>query len=100
MKYKITRKRYLFWTCKGDESKISRFFIKFILLVYRLCISGTITYLCTTWTIEFASSQRGYKAYGGEYFIIPLVFYTTYKGMGFLKRLSQKTCKKEGKSDR
>lgn len=94
--YKMISKICPFWTCRDDEMGINQLFIRFLLLVYRLCIAGAITYLCATWAIEFALLQRGYKAYGGEYFVIPIEFYTTYKVLGLLQKLSQKTCKKEG----
>ena len=38
-----------------------------------------ITYLYLVRAIEHAYLQRGYEAYGGEYLIIPFVFYGAYK---------------------
>lgn len=86
---------------KGDDlSEIRQFCMKFIWIAYRLFVAGAAAYLCGAWAIKWACAQRGYKAYGGEYFVIPLVFYTVYKGLGLLKRESKKYPDKEIKDDR
>ena len=38
-----------------------------------------ITFMVGEWAIEFAYLERGYRAVGGEYLLIPMVAWVAYK---------------------
>ncbi len=38
-----------------------------------------MTYMIGKWAIHFAYLERGYKAVGGEYFLVPMIFIASYK---------------------
>jgi hypothetical protein len=99
MKSKAGHKMYLF-TVQYGCTEIRQFCGKFITVAYRLLIASALTYVCATWAIKWTCTQRGYKAYGGEYFVIPVVFYTAYKGLGFLHRVLKKHPDKQVRDDR
>lgn len=48
---------------------------KLVVLIYTL----GITYMVGEWAIEFAYMERGYRAIGGEYCLIPMVAWMAYK---------------------
>lgn len=60
---------------------------KAALIMFRPAGSVGLTYLYFTWAAEQAFLQRGYAACGGEYVILPLVFYGAYKGLGWIEKL-------------
>lgn len=45
-----------------------------------------LTYLYSVWAIRQAFIQRGYRAYGGEYLMIPIIFYGIYKVLDTIER--------------
>lgn len=73
---------YLPKMCKAGWPAARRLLGKTAAVGARVLAAAGVTYLCTAWSIEQAFLQRGYKAYGGEYLIIPFVFYGTYKAAG------------------
>ena len=67
--------------------------------------AALITYLYLVKAIEHAYLQRGYEAYGGEYLIIPFVFYGAYKllalaigACGMARRLRKEGWNAKGKN--
>lgn len=65
-----------------------RIFRKTTVYIFRLSVSTGITYLYIRWSVRQAYICRGYEACGGEYFMIPFVFYGIYRILGYLyKRL-------------
>lgn len=50
-------------------------------VMLRMLAAAGVTYLYAIWAIEQAYLQRGYRAYGGEYLIIPMVFYMVFKSI-------------------
>lgn len=46
-----------------------------VVLVYTVGIA----YMIGTWAIKFAYLERGYRAIGGEYLLIPMVAWVAYK---------------------
>ncbi len=60
----------------------------------KICISIFITALVARCLITFAYEERGYEAVGGEYMVIPVVFFAVYKLTGvIMKFLSGKAVK-------
>lgn len=53
-------------------------FEKIMIIILQLFYSGTIAHAVGTWAIAAAYEQRGYKAYGGEYILIAMVFAVSY----------------------
>ena len=78
---------YLSKVRKGKWQATRRFIKKAAPHVLRLLGAVALTYLYSAWSIEQAFIQRGYKAYGGEYLIIPFVFYGVYKVLGGIQKL-------------
>ena len=82
---------------KLDAEKI---FAEVYASVTKIGISLFITVLVAQQLIDVAYAERGYRAVGGEYIAIPIVFFGVYKVIGFIKRfLSVKVVKawKRGK---
>ena len=59
---------------------------KIMLYLLRLFGSAGLTFVYSRWVIEQAFFERGYRAYGGEYFLIPLVFYGIYQVWGYIEK--------------
>lgn len=57
---------------------------KALMIVARLILSGTLTAPFAVWSIIYAFLERGYKAYGGEYLFIIMVFLAVYWALGKL----------------
>ncbi len=73
---------------------IASIFSRIYAYAVRICISLFITYLVTQCLIAVAYAERGYKAVGGEYMMIPVVFFVAYKLIGLvMKFLSAKSVK-------
>lgn len=66
--------------------KVKRFCNKVIFLIFKILVSTAITFPCAIWAIEYAYIERGYKAYGGEYLFIAMVFYITFSLLGVFLR--------------
>lgn len=64
-----------------------RIFKKAALYISRLSASAGMTYLYIRWSVRQAYIYRGYDACGGEYLIIPFVFYGIFKVSGYLTKL-------------
>lgn len=64
-----------------------RFLKKAAHILFRPVGSVGLTYLYAIWAAERAFIQRGYVAYGGEYMVIPFIFYGLYKGLGAIEKL-------------
>ena len=56
-------------------------------VIFRVLVAALVTFLYAAWEIDQAYLRRGYKAYGGEYIVIPFVFYLAIKGLILLDRL-------------
>lgn len=54
------------------------------MIAVRLILSGTLTAPFAVWSIIYAFLERGYKAYGGEYLFIIMVFLAVYWALGKL----------------
>lgn len=78
---------YLSKVRKSKWQAARRFIKKAAPHVIRLFGAIALTYLYSVWSIEQAFIQRGYKAYGGEYLVIPFVFYGIYKVFGWIQKL-------------
>lgn len=48
----------------------------------KLILSGVLTALPAAWSVIYAFLERGYKAYGGEYLFIIMVFLAVYWALG------------------
>ncbi len=55
----------------------------------RLSGAAALTCLYAVNAIEHAYLQRGYEAYGGEYLVIPFVFYAAYKALRAASKIFQ-----------
>lgn len=51
-------------------------------IVAKLILSGVLTALPAAWSVIYAFLERGYKAYGGEYLFIIMVFLAVYWALG------------------
>ncbi len=60
----------------------------------KMCISLFITDLAERYLIAVAYAERGYEAVGGEYMVLPVIFFVVYKFIGLvMKFLSVKVVK-------
>ncbi len=75
---------------KSKQQITKRFLKKVAPYIYRLFGAVGLTYLYLIWVTEQALIQRGYKAYGGEYIIVPFVFYGFYKILGIVGKFFRK----------
>lgn len=48
----------------------------------KLILSGVLTAPPAAWSVIYAFLERGYKAYGGEYLFIIMVFLAVYWALG------------------
>lgn len=78
---------YIMLTEEKIELDIAKIFSKVYAYVTKICISLFITDLMTQYLIAVAYAERGYKAVGGEYMMIPVVFFVTYKLIGLVMKL-------------
>lgn len=78
---------YIMLTEEKIELDIAKIFSKVYAYVTKICISLFITDLVTQYLIAVAYAERGYKAVGGEYMMIPVVFFVTYKLIGLVMKL-------------
>lgn len=75
-------------------SRRSRKFLrKATIILGNVLGAALITYLYLEKAIEQAYLQRGYEAYGGEYLIVPFVFYGAYKLVSLITRVCGKVRK-------
>lgn len=51
-------------------------------IVAKLILSGVLTAPPAAWAVIYAFLERGYKAYGGEYLFIIMVFLAVYWALG------------------
>lgn len=59
------------------------------MIAAKLILSGTLTAPFAVWSIIYAFFERGYKAYGGEYLFIIMVFLAVYWALGkFITHIS------------
>ena len=73
---------------------IANVFSRIYAYAARICISLFITVLAAQYLIATAYAERGYKAVGGEYMMIPTVFFAAYKIIGLvMKFISAKAVK-------
>lgn len=70
--------------CQNTEKK---FFRKALILVFKLLVSTAITFPYAIWAVEYAYIERGYKAYGGEFLFIAMVFYLVCWVVGALLKI-------------
>ena len=84
--------------------KVRCFLKKAVMFTARLSGAAALTCLYSMKAIESAFQHRGYVAYGGEYLMIPFVFYGVFKVLGIVGALcywmvrKQKTNKKENEN--
>lgn len=75
-------------------SRRSRKFLrKAAIILGNVLGAALITYLYLVKAVEHAYLQRGYEAYGGEYLIVPFVFYGAYKLVSLITRVCGKVRK-------
>lgn len=85
---------YIMLTEEKIELDIAKIFSKVYAYVAKICISLFITDLSAQYLITTAYEERGYKAAGGEYMLIPVIFFAVYKFIGLvMKFLSVKVVK-------
>ncbi len=70
---------------KLDKEKI---FSRVYAFVAKMCMSLFITALAAWYLITAAYEERGYETVGGEYLVIPVVFFIVYKFIGAIMRIS------------
>lgn len=74
---------YLSKTWKLRKKKIRNLFAKVVSIIntheFTLVFATVFTGMYAVWSIDQAFIQRGYRAYGGEWFAIPFVFIGLYK---------------------
>ena len=73
---------YLPKVWKVRQQAVGQFIKKAIIFMARLSGTAALTYLYSVKAIESAFLDRGYVAYGGEYLMIPFVFYAVFKVLG------------------
>ena len=79
---------------KLTVSRRSRKFLrKAAIILVNVLGAILITYLYLIKAIEHAYLQRGYEAYGGEYLIVPFVFYGAYKLVSLIIKVCGKVKK-------
>lgn len=68
---------------RSEEKKRTRktLFDKAMIVILELFYSLTITYFAGSWAIDYAYRERGYRAVGGEYLFILMVFVISYWGI-------------------
>lgn len=49
-----------------------------LLMMLEMYYSLSLTYFVGKWAIAYAYRERGYEAYGGEYLLILLTFFTSF----------------------
>lgn len=72
---------------KVRESKwpaVKRICKKLISTIHQLLLAAIVTLPFGIWSIRYAYHERGYKAYGGEYLFMVLVYYMTLKVLNIL----------------
>jgi len=75
--------------------KSGRFLKKAAIGMARLSGAAALTYLYSVKAIESAFLHRGYVAYGGEYLMIPFVFYAVFKALGIVGILRKRMFRKQ-----
>lgn len=86
---------YIMPAAEKKKMDIEIYFSKIYACAVKICISLVVTALAAHHLIALAYAERGYKAVGGEYIAIPIVFAITYKITGFtMKFISTKVVRK------
>lgn len=76
------------------ELDVAKIFSKVYSYGAKIYISIFVTGLAARYLIAIAYEERGYEAVGGEYMVLPVVFFVVYKFTGFvMKFLSVKVAK-------
>jgi hypothetical protein len=65
-----------------------------VILIYTL----GITFMVGEWAIDFAYLERGYRAVGGEYLLIPMVAWVAYKVINIFFDVLEETIYAEHRS--
>lgn len=69
------------------KKKMRKVFAKLVSIIntheFTLIFAALLTGMYAVWSIDQAFVQRGYRAYGGEWFAIPFVFIGLYKILGW-----------------
>ncbi len=65
-----------------------------VVLVYTL----SVTFMVGEWAIDFAYLERGYRAVGGEYCLIPMVAWAAYKVINIFFDVLEETVYAEHRS--
>lgn len=80
---KIPKSGYICPRCRKSEIRQSECFQKkAAVTIARLILSGALTAPFAAWSIIYAFLERGYRAYGGEYLFIIMVFLAVYWALG------------------
>lgn len=82
----MRRTIYIMLTEEKIELDIAKFFSKVYAYVAKICISIFVTDLAAQYLIATAYEKRGYEAVGGEYIVLPVVFFVVYKFIEFVMR--------------
>lgn len=67
---------------KKSNAPSDSLFEKAVLFILKLFVAYSVSYFVSMWAIQEAYTERGYKAFGGEYILILTVFILAYKGIG------------------
>ena len=72
---------------KTRKKKVRKIFAKLVSIIntheFTAISAAILTGMYAVWSIDQAFVQRGYRAYGGEWFAIPFVFIGLYKILGW-----------------
>lgn len=71
---------------EGTWTKTKRILRKAVGVTIKLLSAAAITIPFGIYFVNLAYMERGYRAYGGEWLLIMLIFYATYKLMETLIR--------------
>lgn len=81
-------KKDLFKEWRIRKKKVGKIVAKLVSVInthaFTAISAAILTGIYAVWSIDQAFVQRGYRAYGGEWFAIPFVFIGLYKILGWL----------------
>lgn len=80
---------------RNGRQAAGRFIKKAAFYVLRLSGAAAAACLYSAGAIEIAFRHRGYTAYGGEYLMIPFVFYAVFKALGVTGALCRRILQKQ-----
>lgn len=75
---------YLSGLRESRWSKVKKACQKACIIVARILTAAALTFPIAIWSVRYAYLERGYRAYGGEWLLIIMVYLLCYKMLGFL----------------